>query len=427
VRERGRIALVLGLGQALGRGGIAVYTVVMVRVLSQAEYGDFALAVAISAIASSLADVGFSRLIVRDVARAQEKPGLVRDLMRVRFLGVAAVAVLVTLAGLIGVLPFDAAVSAGLIAFLTGEAISFGYESAAVATERPWRFTFVQALGTVLLAVAVVLVASADRPDPALALAGLGAASCLKALVHAVLWRRLARSRGPALRALPVRHWVRQAFPFLALAILATLYYRLGIVILHVGRGAEETAPFAAALRVMDAFALIGYVGFSVVSPALSRAHRDRPEDLWRLWKRMMRTAAAAVVPLAVLIALTAEDVARILFGDRYAESAGGVLRLLAPGIAFMLLQNLSVAVVLMGADTRSVVKLTVATVTANLALAVVLSSAAGADGVAVATSAAELISFTAFALLIRRRYATGRPAGSGTVPGVRTLPALDP
>jgi O-antigen/teichoic acid export membrane protein len=418
VRERGRIALVLGLGQALGRGGVAIYTIVMVRLLSQADYGDFALAVAIATIASSLADIGFSRLIVRDVARTAEQPALVRDLLRVRFLGAVAVVALVSAAGVTGLLGLDTALTAGLVAFLVGETVSFGYESAAVATERPWRFTLVQALGAAMLTVAGVLVTSAQETTPAMAIAGLAGASCAKALVHAGLWRRLAGSRGAALASLPVRDWIRQALPFLALSILATLYYRIGIVILHVGRGAEETAPFAAALRVMDAMALLGYVGFSAVSPLLSRAHRDRPAALWGLWKRMIRAGALVVIPLAALIAVFAHDIAGLLFGERYEQSAGDVLRILAPGIGFMLLQSLSASVILMSDDNRAVVRLTAFTVLANVLLAVVLSATSGAEGVALATSIAELITFVAFAMLARRRYATGVPTGSATVSG---------
>ncbi len=62
MRGRLGIALVLGAGQALGRGMLALYTILMVRELTKAGYGDFAYALAVVGIGTQIGDAGLSRL-----------------------------------------------------------------------------------------------------------------------------------------------------------------------------------------------------------------------------------------------------------------------------------------------------------------------------------------------------------------------------
>lgn len=198
---------------------------------------------------------------------------------------------------------------------------------------------------------------------------------------------------------------MRDALPFLALMVLAAVYYRAGILILHISRGAEQTAPYAAAMRVFDGVVVLGGVVFAAVSPALSRMHRERPEDLWRIWRRMIAVFACAVVPPAVMLMLLGEPFARIVFGARYAVSAGDALTALAPGMAFAILQQISASVVFMSDDRRAVLRLTAFNVSALFVALVVLTNISGAHGAAIAMSAAELLSFATFSLLVWLRH----------------------
>ncbi|MDX6708656.1 MAG: hypothetical protein QOI48_4502 [Solirubrobacteraceae bacterium] len=407
--ERARIAAILLLGQGLGRGSQAIYSVIMVRELSKAGYGDMATVLASCGVLVAVGDLGFSRLIIRDAARAHDRTMLAREMLRVRAGGVLVVVGLLALAGVAGAVPGGELLGLAGAFYLFAEGLSYGYEAAAAGVERPSRFAAVQGVGGVAVAVAAVAVLSQDHVTPAGAAFGLASASAVKALAHWALWRwRGALGPSRRLRDLPVRQWLRDALPFLALMVLAAVYYRAGILILHLSRGSEETAPYAAAMRVFDGVVVLGGVVFAAVSPALSRMHRERPNDLWRVWRRMIAVFACGVVPAAVTLMLVGEQFARVVFGPRYAVSAGDVLTALAPGMALAILQQISASVVFMSDDRGAVLRLTAFNVSVLFALLVVLTNTSGAHGAAVAMSAAELLSFTTFSLLVWLRHGRG-------------------
>lgn len=410
MRRRLRVGLVLLLGQGFGRGAQAVYTILMVRELTRAEYGNLAYLVAVAGIFVALGDLGFSRVMVRDVARSDRPVALAREMLRVRAGGVVVAALTFAIAGAVGILPGEASAGLAGAAFMLAEGLSYGYESLAVGAERPNRFAAVQAVGALGVAAAAVVVLGQDSVTPTTAMVGLAAASTAKLAAHAAAWGRRSVSLRP-LRQLEAGRWLRDALPFLLLAALAALYYRVGVVIIHGVRGAAEAAPYAAGMRVFDAVVLVGGVGFATVSPALSRAHRDRPDELWGLWCRMVGGAALVIVPGMLVLALLAHPIAEALFGARYREEAGTVLICLAPGMTLAVLQNLSAAVVFMADERGAVVRLTAINSAALIAFVTVGAVWLGAPGAAGATSLAELLSFVSFAVLVRRRHGPGRRA----------------
>ncbi len=402
MRTLARIALILLAGQGLGRGAQAVYGVLLVRVLSPAGYGDFAYALAIAGTGVIVADLGFARLMVRDVARASDSATRAREMLKARAPGVLAVTVLCGIGAASGVTGVSPMLALASTVFLGAESFAYGYESAAVGSERPARFASVQLLSGVAVVLAGVAVVTAPSVSPAGAMACLAGTSLVKVSAHRVLWRG---GRVRPLRALPVRTWTRDAAPFLALAVLAAVYYRAGIVVLHATVGPSRTAPFAAAMRIFDAAALVGGIGFSAVSPLISRIHRDRPDELWAVWKRLIGRAAVVVVPGAALAMAAAEPLAGAIFGAEYREPVGSLLAILLPGMAFAILQNLSAAVVFMSDDRRDVLRLTILNVSVLLTMIVVLTTTEGARGTAVAITVAEALSFLSFTALVRRRH----------------------
>jgi O-antigen/teichoic acid export membrane protein len=410
VSTRLRIAVRLGMGQVLGRGALAIYTILMVRELSRTGYGEFAYALALAGIFISVGDAGFGRLVIRDVARAPSPGSLVREMLLVRAGAAVLVAGVFAVAVVVGAIPFALGFTAFTAAYLLLETLAGGYEAAAVGAERPFRFVAVQAASAVALTGAGVLVIRADRATPEMAMAGLAAASSVRVVVAWLLWHVKEAARPRPLRDLPVRQWIKEALPFFGLTVLAAVYYRVGVVILHGLEGPVETAPYAAALRVFDGAALLGGVAFAAVSPAISRIHVERPDRLWAVWKRMVLTVGLGAAALTIAVVLLSSEIAGLLFGGAYEREAGRALALLAPGMGLLALQNLTGAIVLMGDEHGSILRLTVFNVAVAIAISVALSASFGSDGAAAATSLAELLSFTTFAVLVWRMYRAGDP-----------------
>ena len=405
--SRSRIALTLGLGQALGRGSLALVMLLLVRALPAADYGQLALTVALVAILVAIADGGFSRLIVRDLARGVIEGGDIWRVLGVRAGSVLAVSMLVAIVGLTSGRATLAYVGLSC-AFLIGEALSFGFESAAVGVERPWRFVMAQATGALALLGGIATLTVLDAATLEAVLATLAGASFVRTLAHAVIWgvrrRALTAWRGGR----PAAELLRAALPFLALSVMSTMQYRLGVVVCYAIEGSAETAPYAAAVRVLDVAGVLGAIAFSAVAPVFSRAHQAGDEEVWRLWSRYIRRMALIALPVGAGLAIAGQPIAGLLFGARYEESAGTDLSLLAPAAALIVLLSVSSVVLYMDDRSGGLLRLTALNLVVNLALTIPLTVLGGHHGTAAAVSIGELVSFCGFAFVIVRRHRLG-------------------
>ena len=267
---------------------------------------------------TTIADAGFGRLLVRDVSRgASTDRELVYEILRARSVAVGVVVALSAIRLAIAPSPVPIDVVLLGLAYLTLEATAYGFESAAVGAERPWRFVGAQSLAAVGLLLGVTIIAISDRATLTSAMAVLVGASTLKVCGHAAVWRRQAPS-GDRQPRRSVRSLMRQAIPFLGLTLLATVYYRVGTMTLYAVRGAEETASYAAAFRIVDVVGIAASLVFAGVSPSLSRVHRDRPDQIWGIWVRMVSVAGVVVLPVAVIGFLVASPLCELLFGSVY-------------------------------------------------------------------------------------------------------------
>jgi len=419
-----RLIGALALGQIIGRGALALGLLLLVRELDAGSFGTLALALAVVAILATLADAGFARLLVRDAARAGlDVRSLVYELLRWRLLAVAAVAGLASSAVAVGATPFEPGLGALVVLYLVFESVAFGYENAAAGAERPWRFVVAQAIAAIALLGGLAALTATDSVSLSTAMAVLAGASALKVCGHLLAWRGSSATGEPPRRRERPTTLFLQALPFLGLMILTTVYYRVGIVALYAVGGATETASYAAAIRLVDVVGVAVSVGFLGISPTLSRMHRDRPEQIWVTWRRMIVTVGAVALPVAAVVAIWAEPICGTLFGARYGRSAAADLRLLLPGVVLLVVQGVNAAIVFMADDHRAILKISGINLTVCVAASVVLSEIHGSRGTAVAFSLAEAFSFVTFALLIRRRHGAPRLAGAGR-PSRRRPPA---
>jgi O-antigen/teichoic acid export membrane protein len=406
--SRFRIAAVLSVGQIGARAVLAAYFVLLIHKLSPAQYGDFAYATSWLSIVVVVADGGYARLLLREVARGSGKARrrVAWELLATRTGWALATVVVAALAALLGVLSqFSPGFVALLLAAVLFEACSLGLEALGQATDRPWVVSAAQLVAGALLGAWGVLLLFGVSVTPLLGLLGIAGASAVRVVAQAGYWVRLRPRALPLPSRARALASLREALPYLLLASLAVLYYRLDVVILHARRGAVETAPYAAAYRAVDAVVIMGGVLFTAIAPHMSRVMASGRAAVWGEWRRYMVRIGAAAVVAALLLGVLSEPLARVLFGARYAHSAGQSLALLAPGVAFMLMQTVNAAVVLMDDDTGPVVRLTFFNVGLNLVLTWILTGAHGSRGASIATSTAEVVTFVGFTTLVWLRY----------------------
>jgi O-antigen/teichoic acid export membrane protein len=392
----------------VARSAVAVYTIVLIRLLEKAEYGDFAFAFALAAILATLADGGFSRLLIRDFARGAE-PRTLTHLLATRGAWSVITALAATAIWVGGGLDLSPSLFAALLAFLLAEAAAGGFEFAAIGLELPGRVAIGQAVGAVLVLGALVYVGLVHT-TPAAALLGLAVASTGRLAWHLFAWRNVIVSSADRVARGQVVRWVRQAAPYLAVTALGTIYYRADIVILHSRRGASETAPYAAAYRIVDAALVIGGVVAAAVSPHFSRLHTLGVLEVTRAWRRYLWTTALVVFPCVVVLAAVAFPLSGFLFGDDYRDSAGLALVVLAPGIGFMFLQIVNAVVVFTGDRQGAILVPSLVQLAVNVGLTWWLVAKFGSTGAASATTISEVLTFVYFSVFIRLSLLAPRP-----------------
>jgi O-antigen/teichoic acid export membrane protein len=383
----------------VARSAVAIYAIVLIRLLGKAEYGDFAFAIALAGILITLADGGFSRLLIRDLARGLD-PRALGQLLAVRGVWSVTTALGATALWVIGGLDLKPSTFAPLVAFVLAEAVTGGFEFAAIGLELPWRVATGQAIGAGL-ALAALAYVGLVQTTAAAALAGFAVASAGRLAWQIYAWRDV--SVWSAWRASwgQVVRWARQAAPYLALSALGMLYYRIDIVILHSRRGAAETAPYAAAYRLVDLALVFGGVAAAAVSPYLSRLHTLGALEVRRAWKRYLCLTALAVSPFVIVLAVVSFPLSAILFGNAYRHSAGLALLVLAPGIGFMLLQIVNAVVIFTGDRQWEILGPVLANLATNAVLTWWLVGDFGSTGAALATSISEVVAFASFGALI--------------------------
>ena len=336
-----RAAIGFGLSFALARG------------LGAERFGRWILCTAWASTLTSLVDLGFGVLLVRDGARPEAEAGhLLTGALAARLaLAVPLAAMLFVSAGYISA---DAETIAGLrVAALLGTAgATYGCFGALFRSQPRWLptvFTLETGWLAIQLGAAWWIVTAwsggpggAGRAGGALGTGGAGGSDqaiawlmalavvvqLAQILTAVVCWRAVFGDRGrmrwpsrDALVALLCR-----ALPFAAAGIVANLQTRVGPLMLGYLSSQAEIGLFAAASRFGTVARLAPQAVFAGALPVLSHEHgRDRQsaERVFRTFDRVLLAAACAA---AAGCALFATPLLRLVYGAPFTPAAPALL-----------------------------------------------------------------------------------------------------
>ncbi len=140
------------------------------------------------------------------------------------------------------------------------------------------------------------------------------------------------------------RHVLRdmlKAVPtFAAMAILATVYWRLNIVILTKMCDVEAVGHYSAGYRLMDLIAFTGGSLLTAIYPAMARFFHHHREDFKRLLDKSLQYTIAVYLPIAVAVYELSPKIITLFFGENFA-AAVEALRILAWVTLPLILANL--------------------------------------------------------------------------------------
>jgi O-antigen/teichoic acid export membrane protein len=387
VAPRARLARSVAVStgsQLIARGfdlivNVAV-SLAIVRYLGPQRFGDYVLVISIVGLAGLLSEFGLPKLAVREVARDPASQNrVVGTTMVLRLLLCIVSAIVAQLA----VLAFDGSAALHLAALFAcvhfvAEAVLTVAVVFHVALQQQYEAVARLAANVVKLAVVVVLVSrNAGFVE-------LVAATTGSLVVGAVIAWWIARRRfelRPSFeraRALPL---LRTSLPVGPAMLIGVLYLKLGALMVALLATREAVGIYGAAYQPIEYLFLGSAVVVQVLFPLLARTH-GRGHEFVRVYQRGTELLLALIVPVAIVLAISAAPLVEIAYDSEYAEAATP-MALLAVALVFMTV-NVWQGMVLLAADRQKAnLAYLSAAVAFNFLLDLVLVPAFGATGAA--------------------------------------------
>ena len=300
------------------------FSVLIVRNLGAAEFGQYSAVIAFGVTFAFFADLGLSPYAVREIARLRDAPdgaaranALYGDILALRLVLSGLTIVLVVCAAWLTGRPalMVAAIALNALGLLlyslqgASEAVLAGYErlDLAAAGKVTYQLAFV-VLGGLALALG-------------LGYLGLVAATLAAVAVMAWICLRGARALGAHPGRPDPRRWaglLKASLPFGLIGFALGLSYKFDSVLLNVFRGDSETGYYNAAYNLIFSVALFSNVLNTSLYPSLSRQSVSDPQGLARSYERALRYLLAAALPVTLGIFILADQLIPFLYTAGY-------------------------------------------------------------------------------------------------------------
>ncbi len=384
--------VVVVIGAALQRLLSFATTLVLARGLGGEHFGVYAFVVTYMFIFSFLVDLGFERMVTREIARTPERTGrligtgiIIRSMLSVTA-AVAAIAVAWCLR-----LPSSTRwciVVAALNLPLSVESFVRAFFQARYEMHRAYMLSLPGTLAFLLLAATTMWMGrSLVWVFGAALAAGVFSVSLMFWIaipqMH-VVWRpdwRLARSL-----------W-RQAWELGAVLFIWLITLRIDQLLLYWLRSASDVGQYAVAVKITEALSMISESTMVTVFPLLASTERTAQQRFQRIYQVTVRYLVALVLPIALVATVERELIMRALFGAAYVAGADA-LAILAWGMVFSYIAAVYVSLIIVRGQQPLLALVSAVSLVANVALNLLWIPRWGATGAAAAMLATNAGSF---------------------------------
>jgi O-antigen/teichoic acid export membrane protein len=418
------------LAEVIGRIAALLLFAVMARELGPRGFGDFAFAVSVAFLLTTLAEPGIDSIVVRDVAR---RPGdaatVLQHALAVKLVaGPLAVAVAALIAFL-GHYQSDLRIALVLLALsgaldLLASTVYATFQGLAdLAPE-----ALARTLQASLRAGAGIAVLVAGGGLVELSAVYLGAAIVALAYASWILPSKAGVRRLNASIA-GARAMAATALPIALAGVFDVAGPALAIVLLSALEGNEAVGLFGAASRLVESTWFIGAALAAAVSPMLARAGKRDEPSLAAICEGAAKALLIALVPLGAGLALFAEPLMRLIFGFPFVPGAA-VLQILGGTVLLHGISQLAFEALVARGRQHLTARIAALTAALQLVLIVTLVPDLSIEGAAIGVLAATLAyTLAAGAAVVRlsgslstRRMALAPVLGALTMGGLGAL-----
>jgi O-antigen/teichoic acid export membrane protein len=427
-REAGPLAIRGGMlrigGYALGLLFALASLPLLTRHLGVGDFGGYVTVLSLITIVGLVSDAGLTIVGIREysVRDGPHRRRLMTNLLGLRIcvaaLGVAGATVFAVAAG------YDDALVAGTALAGAGLVLLVVQQTWSVPLNSELRLGLVtgfDVLRQALLAAGIVI----------LVVAGAGLFEFLAVpipvgLAVAALTVLAIRGRAFVLPTFERDEWrylIGEALPVALASTIGSFFYRVAIIMMSLIATAQETGYFSASFRIVEAIVMVPGLITAAAFPILARAAHEDEDRLAYTLQRLFDIGVIAGAWMAVCIVLGAQPAIDVIGGSEF-EPAVPVLRIQGVAVAASFLVAVWATGLWATRGQRSLVVANLIGVVAAAGLTALLIPSAGAEGAAIAMTAAELLLAGCYAFALMRDRPRLRPA-LGVVP--KTLLAVAP
>ncbi|MCK6556418.1 flippase [Candidatus Binatia bacterium] len=416
---------VVVVGSALQRLLTLGTTLLLARGLGDEEFGVYAFVGAYMMLFGFLVDLGFERVIARELARDPQRVGVLMGtgfiLRGAMSLGAAAVAV-----GVAWWLDFAAVTRWCIVLAAAGLPLSVESLVRAFFQSRyEMHYAYLLSLpgGVLFLALAGTILWLGGG------LIGVFAAALVTGatIVVAMLWVALPHMQ-PVWRidwSLIGYLW-REAWELGVVIVIWLITMRIDQILLYWLRGPGEVGQYAVAVKITEALSVIPEAVTATTFPLLAAAIGSAPERVEYIYRLAMRYLILLALPVALAVWWWREALVRVLFGAGYVDGGSDALGVLAWWLFFSYTAAVYLGLMIVRSQQRLIAVISTAALAVNVGLNLILIPRWGASGAAVAMLTSSATSFVLFSIAADSRAAmrvcygeAARPAAALAVGGL--------
>jgi len=406
------------------------FAMLMLRILAPEGAGRYQFAVVFIGYAEILTRFGLGTLLTREVARehAQGNKYLSNVTILRALLWLASLplmGIVLWLYVVFGGVALETVIAVGIFAiglFFSNisdalTALFYAYEKA----EYPAAISTVTTVTRVSLGALVLLLGGGVIGLAAVSVvANITAVTVLGYLLLTKIFRPY-RDNDPSLQ----RYMMGESFPLMINHLLATLFFRIDVLILQPTWGAQAVGYYGAAYKYVDGINIIPSYFTLAIFPLMSRYARTARDSLVRAYILSLRLLLMIALPVAVGTPFIARELILILGGVQYLPDSMIALQLLIWFLPFSFVNQITHYVLIAIDQQRFLTKAFIIGVVFNVSVNLILIPRYGYRAAAITTIFSEWALLIPFYFAVRRHLChvpwvsvTWRPALASAVMG---------
>lgn len=392
----------------LNKGIDLAFAMLYLRLLGPIDAGKFAFAITVYVYFEILTNFGLNTLVMREVAKDKSRANQYLSntaILRLLLVLVSAPVIL----GVVLVyrnffaLSWDTALAIALF----GVALVPGNISAALSSlfyahekmEYPAIITVVSTLLKVVIGTGILLAGYG--------VVGLAGTSVVVNVITAAIFAYLVYTRllRPRLEFDPSlsRGILGTSFPLMLNHFLATVFFRVDVLLLQPMRGDATLGYYTTAYKFIDGLNIIPSTFTFAIFPVLSRYAESAQEALLKAYTMSLRFLIIVSLPIAVGTAVLAEPIILLFGGEQYLPHSAIALQLLIWFLPFSYINSVTQYVLIAVNQQRFITYGFVIAATFNIAANLVMISLYSYVGAAIVTILSEIVLLVPFLYCVRR------------------------